>query len=214
MNIKLILRNRYLYRGILSVFLILFSVSSIVQATSAVLEETVKVAGTSFSVGETTGGGDEEPANTALKILADSSASATDSNLVDSVDGPAFEGITQEWSDQFAVKVYNKGANAMDLVSKVDYVSDPDVLRDDLYVEVLEWNDTNNNGIVDTGETGTSYGYDTILRMRNDTFALGSINPNETRGFVMKFDGTGVSDSNDGQQAVYDFLITGTETSE
>ncbi len=199
-------------RLLASLLIITLSFISIVQGTSAIFEETVKVAGTTFSVGD--GGTTEEPANTALKVLADASQTATESNLVDTIQGPSFEGITEEWSDQFSVKVYNKGDSTLDLVSKVDYISDPDVLRDDIYVEVLAWNDNNSNGIVDEGELGESYGYDTILRMRNDTFNLGSIEPEETRGFVMKFDGTGISETNNGMQATYDFLITGTDTSE
>lgn len=196
----------------LSLVIALLSVLTLIQATSALFEETVKVAGTSFTIGTSSGGGGGDTGtNTSLKILKTLDGQAVDSNFADSVSGPVFDNITPEWIAEVPIKIHNKGTTALSLISKVDYISDPDVLRDDLYVRVLEWNDSNNNGLVDAGEEGAEYGYDTILRWRNDTFPLGQIDGSQTRGFVMRFDGTGLTDTNIGMSAVYDFIFTGTE---
>ncbi len=193
---------------LVSVAVIGLSFITLFQSTSAVFEETVKVAGTSFTVG-TDAGGEQQDTNTALKMLVNLSEPAADPNLADSIAGPVFDNIAVDWIDQVEIKIHNQGTETLDIVSLADYVSDPDVLRDDLYVEILEWNDTNSDGVVDSGEEGTSYGYDTILRWRNDTFPLGSIAVDETRGFVMRFDGTGVTGTNFGMTAAYDFVFTG-----
>jgi len=180
---------------------------SIFQATSAVFEESVKVAGTSFTVGTTAGGGDT--GNTALKMLLDVSGSNESTNLTDTTAGPSFDNIDAEWVDTILVKLYNQGAETLDVVSNVEYINDPDTLRDDIFVEILSWDDVNNNGLLDAGEEGVSYGYDTILRLKNDIFLLGMIEPGEVKGLALKFDGTGVTDYNFGQSAVYDFEFVG-----
>lgn len=190
------------------------SMASLLQVASAVLQESVKVAGTSFSVGTGTGtgggGGGTTTGNTSLKILTNLTGGTNTSNLSDSVAGPTFTNVGPDWMDNFPVKVYNKGTVPLNLVALADYINDPDVLRDDIYVKIVEWNDSDNDGLVDTGEEGQTYGYDTILRLRNDTFGLGTINPSQQRGFVMKFDGTGVSEANANMNAIYDFVVTGT----
>lgn len=197
---------------ILSLALVLMGFVSIFQATSAVFEESVKVAGTSFSVGAPPG--DVEvpiDTNTALKMMGDLSGQPVSGNLFDSVSGMEFGYIHSEWTDEMAIKIHNQGDINLDLISKADYVNDPRPLRDRIYVEVLAWNDTNGNGLVDVGEVGASYGRDTILRWRNDTFPLGEIQPDETRGFVLKFDGSGITPAVEGATAVYDFVFTGIE---
>jgi len=198
-----------------SIVIMALAVTSIFQATSAAFEETVTVAGSSFTIGTSSGGGGGggggTGTNTALKFFVDLEGSAVDSNMSDTINGPVFDNIDSQWTDQMLVKMHNKGANAMNLISKANYVSDPDTLRDDIFVEVLAWNDANNNGVLDAGEEGQSYGHDSILRWRNDTFPLGQIAAAETRGFVLRFDGSGVTDANFGMEAVYDFVFTGVE---
>ncbi len=197
---------RKIFISVLGMFL---SLVTLFQASQALFEETVKVAGTSFTIGESAGGGETPSGNTALKMYKNLAGTSSETNLTDSVQGSVFDNITPEWTNQVGLKVFNKGTQALALIGNVDYINDPDVLRDDLYVKIVGWNDNDNDGIVDTGEEGTQYGYDTILRLRNDLWSLGNIAPNETRGFVMKFDGTGLTDTNIGMTAVYDFLITG-----
>ena len=199
-------------RFILSVMIIALSVAAVFSATSAAFEESVKVAGTSFSIG--TDVGESEvlgPANVALKLFDNLGGSASVDNLVDSVPGPDFVGVNDVWTDTYLVKAHNSGDIPLDLVATANYVSDPDELRDDLFIEIIGWDDTNNNGVLDAGEETTSYGYDSILRFKNDTFLLGSIAQDETRGFVLRFDGSGLTEINETMVAEYDFLITGVE---
>lgn len=197
-----------------SLVLIVLGAITIFQATSAVFEESVMVAGTSFSVGVPSGSDPSTPidTNTALKMFVNLSGDSVSSNLADSLAGPSFGNINSAWSDEVAIKIHNAGSVPMNLVSTVNYVNDPNTLRNRINAEVIEWNDFNNNGQVDQGELGQSYGYDTILRWRNDLFHMGRINPDQTRGFVIKFDGAGLTQTNVGQSAIYDFVFKGVET--
>lgn len=195
----------------LSGALVLLSCVSLFGITSAVFEENVSVAGTSFTIGTSSGEPGGTTGNTALKILKSNTAAASGSNLADTITGPAFENVNTTWVQTLPVKLFNKGTKTLAIVSGATYVSDPDTLRDDLYIEILAWNDTNNNGTVQEAEIGQSFGKNTILRFKNDTFALGDLTANSTKGYVLRFDGTGLSDANIGKTAIYDFIFTGVE---
>ena len=169
----------------------------------------MRVAGIWFTVG--TSAEDNTAGNTALKFLLNVSGSTESSNLTDTVAGPVLDNIDSIWSDVILLKLYNKGTTPLNVVSKAEYINDPNTLRDDIFVKAVAWNDANNNGVLDSGEEGVSYGYDTILRWRNDTFPVGLLGSGEVKGVALKFDGTGVTDSNIGQSAVYDFVFTGVE---
>ncbi len=197
----------------LSGLLVLLSCVSLFGVTSAVFEESASVAGVSFTIGEESSepGGGGTTGNTALKILKNTAVSAEESNLADTINGPSFTNVNSTWVQTLPVKIYNKGGTVLDIVGTANYVNDPDTLRDDLYIEILAWNDANNNGTVEEGETGESYGHDTILRFKNDTFDLGELNGSSTRGYILKFDGSGLSEANIGKTAVYDFVFTGVE---
>lgn len=195
-----------------SLIVVLLSVAGLFQATSAVFEETVKVAGTSFSVATNfDGGGDPPPtpSNTALKMLKNLALGHEPGNLVDFIPGASFENINPTWVSEVPVKMYNAGSQVLDIVASAAYISDVDTIRDDIYVEISAWDDLNNNGVIDGGEEGDSYGRDTILRLRNDTFPLGELVSGETRGFILRFDGAGLTEVNKGMSAVYDFTFTG-----
>lgn len=199
---------------ILSGFLVLLSSLSLIGVTSAAFEEKVSVLGTSFTiasdVGEPVGGGGTT-GNTDLKILVSNSAAATGANLADSVNGSSFGDIKISWKQDFPIKIHNKGTKLLDIVGSANYINDPDTLRDDLFIEILAWNDANNNGTAEENEIGQSYGHDTILRFKNDTFSLGELGSASTKGYVLRFDGSGLSDANVGMAAVYDFVFTGVE---
>lgn len=200
-------------RILLSLFILGITLSSLFSVATAVLQESVGINGASFTVGTGTssgGSGTTPTGNTSLKMLIDLSGSTADSNLSDNINGPEFTNIGPDWLYELPVKVYNKGSGNLSLVASASYVNDPDVLRDDIFVKITEWNDQNNNGVVEQGEEGQILGYDTVLRLRNDTYNLGQIDPSQTRGYIFEFDGTGVSEANAGMSAVYDFLITGT----
>lgn len=199
-------------RFIASLAVVLLSLGGLFQATSAVFEETVKVAGSSFSVATSFDGGGGPPpttSNTALKMLRDLSLGPDASNLSDFVPGSSFENISPTWISESSIKMYNAGDELLDVVASSDYISDVDTIRDDIYVEISAWDDSNSNGIVDAGEEGDSFGRDTILRLRNDTFPLGEIASGETKGYILRFDGAGLTEVNQGMSAVYDFTFTG-----
>ena len=197
---------------ITSLAIVGLSLSGLFQATSAVFEETVKVAGNSFSVATTFddgGGGTPGTSNAALKILKNLSLGAETSNLADTVPGSTFENISPTWVAESPLKIHNDGTTALDVVASANYISDVNTLRDDIYIEISAWNDANNNGVVDAGEEGDSYDRDTILRMKNDTFPIGEISAGETKGYLLRFDGAGLTEVNKGMSAVYDFTFTG-----
>jgi len=199
-------------RFITSLAIVGLSLSGLFQATSAVFEETVKVAGNSFSVAtifDDGGGGTPTPSNTALKILKDLSLGAQISNLADFVPGSTFENINPTWIAESPLKIHNDGTSVLDVIASADYISDVNTLRDDIYIEISSWDDVNNNGVVEAGEEGDSYGRDTILRMKNDTFPIGEIAAGETKGYLLRFDGSGLTEVNKGMSAVYDFTFTG-----
>ncbi len=192
-----------------------FSVLTLYGAVYAALEETVKVTGVTFNVGSTFGtgggtGGGTTTGNTALKMLNSLTGGTVSTNLLDSKQGLTYDSINDVWTATYPVKIHNKSASSMNLVAMADYISDVDTLRDDIYVSIVEWNDADEDGVVDDSEEGQVYGNDTILRLKNDTFVLGTMAANGTRGFVYKFNGSGLTTTNAGQTATYDFTITGT----
>ena len=191
--------------------IVTFSLLTMIGATYALFEETVKVSGASFHIVSNTDGA-IGGVNTDLKVLVNAGLPAEGANLDDEVPGPVFDTVSRFWVEDYPLKLYNQGEKTLDIVSKSDYISDTNLLRDDLYIEVFAWDDVNGDGIVDNGEIGVSYGHDTIMRWRNDTFLLGQIAPNETKGFVLRFDGSGLTDINIGMQALFDFQFIGTES--
>ncbi|PJA41433.1 hypothetical protein CO178_00185 [candidate division WWE3 bacterium CG_4_9_14_3_um_filter_34_6] len=194
----------------MSLAIISLSFVGLFQATSAAFEETVTVAGTSFSIAsEFQGGTGPADTNTALKLFKNLAGGTDFENLTDTVEGMNFEDVEPVWRGNFPLKMYNKGLETLDIISAVNYISDVNTIRDDIYVQISVWDDANNNGVFEVTEEGDMLGYDTILRLRNDKFVLGEIAPGETKGFVMKFDGSGITQSNAGQSAVYDFTFTG-----
>ncbi len=204
-------------KTVFSILTLVFCAGTIVTGTLGALQETVKLTGTTFNVSAGagqggSGGGGGTSSNQFLKMLQSLSGSSADSNLGDIKVGPVFNNVDVMWTDQAVVKIHNKGGVDVDVIAKADYISDPDTLRDDIYVEILEWNDSNSNGTYEVGEEGQSYKRDTILRLRNDTFLLGKITPSQTKGYVLKFDGSGISSVNAGKSAVYDFTFTGVQS--
>lgn len=197
------------HRNIFKFIISLLAFLSISTAVYAAIEETVKLTGVSFSVG--TDFSEEPPTsgNTALKYLVSLTGGTSNSNLGDTVAGPSFQNLNAVWTQDVPVKLFNKGADTLQLTAKADYINDPDTLRDDIHVSIIEWNDADNDGVVDAGENGLVYGNDTILRLRNDTFVLGQVSANQVRGFIYRFSGEGLSEANAGQTASFDFTIVG-----
>ena len=181
----------------------------------AFIQENGKVKGTTFKISSTPGQGNEgdgsgSNGNANLKLVKVLAGGLGTDNLVDEVEGPTFNNITADWKDKVLLKVHNKGQKTLKLLSKAEYINDPDTLRDDIFIKISEWND-NSDGILQTNEIGKVYGYDSVLRMKNDTFNLENILAGSTKSFVVEFDGSGLSEANANQTAIYDFLISGEE---
>ncbi len=214
--------KRKLIIGICS---LVFSLFGLASAVYALVEETVKITGVGFQIASSFASTTPTPTpttsptptpiivvgNANLKLLKIPNAGTSSANIADAVVGPVYQNVDPSTEKYFPVKFYNQGQVNLNLVATADYVSDPDTLRDDLYVGVYDWNDLDSDGQYDVGESGTAYGYDTILRLRNDTFLLGSIAGGQTKGFVYKFSGSGLSSANLSMSAIYDFKIVGTE---
>jgi hypothetical protein len=179
----------------------------------AFVQEYGKVSGTTFRVSSdpVVEGGVPIAGNQSLKLLQSLTGSTTANNLADQVPGPIFQNINTAWKGKALLKVYNSGTKTLKLISSAEYNSDPNTLRDDIFVKVSEWDDKNNNGKFEDNEIGDSYGYNSVLRMKNDTFNLGNLSAGDVKGFVMEFDGTGLSETNASQEAIYDFIINGEE---
>lgn len=204
-----------------------FSFFGLASAVYALVEETVKITGVGFQIASNFSSSTPSPTPTStpsvtptptisvgnanLKILKVPTAGTGSTNIADSIDGLVYQNVNPATEQYFPVKVYNKGQVNLNLVASADYISDPDTLRDDLYVGIYEWTDTNSNGQYEVGELGTALGSDTILRLRNDTFPLGVLSGGQVKGFVFKFAGTGLSSANFSKSAIYDFKIIGTE---
>ena len=190
--------------------LILFSLGT---AVYAFIQENGKVKGTMFKVSSTPvqGGSGGADLNNSLKLLKNLAGDTGSTNLTDELAGPTFENLNTGWKDGMPLKIYNQGEKMLKLVSTADYANDPYTLRDDIFVKISAWNDANNNAGVEPSEIGASYGYNSILRMKNDTFNLGNINPGEVKGIILEFDGAGLSEANAGQNATFDFVVKGEE---
>ena len=195
---------------------VIFTVAGLLILSGTVyafIQENGKVKGTTFKVSSTPGQEIEEggsSGNANLKLLKILSGGLGSDNLVDEVEGPTFNNITAAWKDKVLLKVHNKGQKILKLQSKAEYINDPDTLRDDIYIKISEWTD-NGDGILQTNEIGKVYGYDSVLRMKNDTFNLETISAGGVKSFVVEFDGSGLSEANANQTATYDFLISGEE---
>ena len=142
-----------------------------------------------------------------LKFLKDLTNSVSPDNLTSEISGVAFDSIVNGWSNDYLVKIENTSVNPLQIKSFANYTTanDPASLRYSLYVEVLPWNDKNNNGIVDDGELGTSLGVKNFVKWKTEGFDLGSFESNKTYGYVLRFTADGITDSKQGQSGSFDF---------
>lgn len=199
---------------VLSLVIIVLAVLSIYQTTEAAFSDEVSVEAASFAITDKQenlkeGSGKEE----ALYFLKDISNSGEESNLTRVVPAPSYDNVSTAWKESYPVKIKNVKDKELYLVSYAMYSgeSDPDNLRDDLYVKVNAWDDKNSNGKVDSGETGKLYGENSFLRWKNDTFKLDKIKSQETKGFVFTFDGRGLSEANLNKSGKFSFHIEAVE---
>jgi hypothetical protein len=164
----------------------------------AAFQDKGKVLGSTFSVGSSD-----------IKLLNDVSGTTDSSNLADEINGPNFSNITPNWKNDYLIKLVNKGTTTLSMASHAKYLTanDPQDLRNIIFVEPIVWNDLNNNGLADDGETGVSLGRKTIVKWNTEGFDFGLVNVNETKGFVLRFSTDAVSETKQGASGIFDFEI-------
>jgi hypothetical protein len=142
-----------------------------------------------------------------LKFLKDLSIGSFSENLTSEISGVSFDGISNGWATDYLVKIHNTSSNSLQVKSFANYTTaeDPASLRYSLYVEVFPWNDINNNGVLDEGELGTSYGVKNFVKWKTEGFSLGDFETNKTYGYVLRFTADGITDSKQGQSGNFDF---------
>jgi len=169
---------------------------SLLGITYAAFIDKGKILGSTFTVGSSD-----------LKLLSNLSGGVDPSNLADELTGPTFNNIGSSWHQDYLLKLYNNGTSPAQIATHSNYATanDPDDLRSFIYVEPFPWNDANNNGVVDTGEEGTSLGRKTIIKWKTEGFDLGSLGTGEVKGLILRFSTDSVSDTKQGKSGVFDF---------
>lgn len=144
-----------------------------------------------------------------LKLLVDLAGGTEPTNLIDTKAAPNYTGIYPLWTQDELIKLYNNGSQVFSLTSNCDYMTanDPANLRENLFVEFFAWTDANGNGGLDEGELGTSYGKKVFTSWKSTGFNLGTIQPGQTLGLVLRFSANSIPASKQGQTGVYDFIF-------
>ncbi len=142
-----------------------------------------------------------------IKLFVNVGGTVDPANLVESLAGPSFYNISQNWTGDYLMKIFNNASGPLDLSSQAYYetMNDPSDLRSVVYIEILDWNDNNLNGILDEGELGTSYGKKTIVKWKTEGFPLMTMNSAEVKGLVLRFSTVNLSDTKQGANMMFDF---------
>jgi len=182
----------YIYGSLVLLILLTLGV------TFAAFSDKADFAGSIFSV-----------ASSDIKLLDIIGGGTDPSNLVDAKPGPQFESVTEYWTADYPVQIYNNATSDVNLTSWADYetANDPAELRQYIYVEILDWDDTNEDGQVQQEEFGTSYGLKTIVKWNTEGFDLGVLSQGEVGSFCIRFTTGNLSDSKQGQSLLFDFWV-------
>lgn len=180
---------------VLGLILILGAAAGIAWAAFA---DKAEVLGSNFATGSAD-----------VKFIVDLAGGTEETNLADELSGPSFSNISPNWSEDYLLKIYNNSPGYIQLTSNADYetANDPDDLRQIIYVEPFNWGDANNNGVLDDGELGSSFGRKTIVKWKTEGFDLSSVAGGSTKGMVLRFSTDDVSDTKQGKTAVFDFIF-------
>ncbi|MFC1700042.1 hypothetical protein ACFLZ4_00150 [Patescibacteria group bacterium] len=160
------------------------------------------VLGSSFSV-----------ASADVKIMSDPTQGTNPANLVDEIAGPSFDNIGQTWQQDYPIKLVNGGTTSLSMMSNADYetINDPQDIRQDIYAEIFEWSDANNDGVADPGEYPNSLGKKTIVKWKTEGIALGNFNPGQAKPLVIRFSTENMSETKQGATALFDFVFEAIE---
>jgi len=168
----------------------------IVGVTYAAFTDKGKVLGSIFSAGSSD-----------IKFLSNVTLGTDSSNLTDELTGPSFSNISPTWTQDYLLKIFNNGTSNLGLTTRAYYetANDPKDLRSDIQVEIFLWNDSNSNGIVDSGEEGLSIGKKTIIKWKTEGFDLGELTPGQQLPLILRFTAPTLGDDQQGATAVFDF---------
>jgi hypothetical protein len=152
-------------------------------------------------------GGHFKVSSADIKLLQNLAAGPSSDNLKDEINGPSFENISEFWSIDYGVELYNNGSRPMLLTSNANYTTanDPSDLRSEIYVEIFDWNDADNDVSIDEGELGNSYGKKTIIKWKTEGYDLVNIDVGELKSFILRFSTEEISDAKQGKSALFDF---------
>jgi len=164
--------------------------------TYAAFMDKGSVLGSSFSVGSSD-----------IKLLLNVAGNIDSSNLTDEIPGPSFTNITPFWQRDYLVKIYNNATSTLTLTSASNYTTanDTEDLRQIIFIEPLEWSDTNANGLVDEGEVTYSYGRKTIIKWKTEGINLGTVNQGGIKGLILRFSTDDISETKQGATGSFDF---------
>lgn len=157
-----------------------------------------EILGSSFSIGSAD-----------IKFLKALDGGTANDNLTDQLNGPSFTNISSNWNADYALKIYNNANTAVQLTTNADYVTanDPDDLRQIIFVEPIQWDDLNNDGVATSDELGQSYGEKTIVKWKTEGYSLDSLDTGLSKGLVLRFSTDSVPDSKQGKSALFDFIF-------
>ncbi len=170
--------------------------SLIAGATYAAFTDKASVLGSTFSIGS---------AN--LMFLNSLSMGTDPANYIEELPGPTFTNIGPGWTQDYLLKLIAMGTSKIGITTTAYYdtVNDPESLRSDINVEVIRWNDVNQNGVLETGEEGASLGQKTIIKWKTEGFNLGELNYGQTMFLILRFSADSISDTKQGASAIFDF---------
>ena len=167
-----------------------------VGVTFAAFTGKAKILGTSVSVGSAD-----------IKLLDDLAGGIVETNLLSEKQGPVYQNISSDWSEDYLVKIYNNSANTVTLTSNADYetVNDPEDLRQILYVQPIEWSDNNGNGVVDDAEDGVGHERKTIIKWKTEGYDFGELGAGEVKSLILRVSADSIPDTKQGASLLFDF---------
>ena len=174
----------------------LIVISLIAGITYAAFSDKAKVLGSSFSVGS---------AN--LMFLESLSMGTDPSNYKDELPGPTFTNIGPGWTQDYLLKLISMASSKISISTNAFYetANDPQELRSDIQVEIIKWYDTNQNGIVDSGEEGPVVGKKSIIKWKTEGFTLGDLYYGKVMELILRFSAPTISELKQGASSVFDF---------
>lgn len=157
-----------------------------------------QVKGTSFTAG-----------SAEILFYSNLSGTSDSDNLLSEKSFSPFELIGPNWSDNRLVKIYNKGSENLKLTFVAEVVGTDSTLSDNMNIEVLNWEDTNSDGVLDDGELGSSFGTKTLKQWQTSSYDLGMFESETSKFFVLQFSVGDLTDELQKSNVTYNFIFNG-----